>query len=242
MKIKMYSDPILYDCCTKHKVDDIPFYLNWAKKFDGTILEIGSGTGRIAAPLLGEGYSYSGLDLSSVFVDYSSKKYSNGNFIYGDMRNFSLSQKFDLIILPFNSFLHLLTEKDMKSCLHSIKKHLSENGFFILDIFVPDPEFLYRDPIKKYKEMKIIHPTKGKIIIWQTSYFDEQDEINHIHWYFEGENIRVGEYEFDMRMIYPDTIDRVLTESGFSIEEKWGDYNGEKLNIDSALQLYLCSI
>jgi len=242
MKIQMYSNPIFYDLCTKNKKDDIPFYLYWANYCKGKVLEIASGTGRIAEPLINSGYNYTGLDLSPTFILQSQKKYSKGNFICGDMRNFSLDQQFDLIILPFNSFLHLLIEKDMKSCLNSIKKHLSMGGLFVLDIFIPDPEFLYRDPKKKYKEMTIYHPTEGKYTIWQVSQFDEQKEINHIHWFFENEsNNIIYEYEFDMRMIYPDTMDRVLIESGFIINEKKGDYNGELFDEESSLQLYICS-
>jgi len=242
MKIQMYSNPIFYDLCTKNKKDDIPFYLHWANHCKGKVLEIACGTGRIAEPLINSGYNYTGLDLSPTFIYQSQKKYSKGNFICGDMRNFSLDQQFDLIIFPFNSFLHLLIEKDMRSCLKSIKKHLSMDGLFVLDIFIPDPEFLYRDPKKKYKEMTIDHPTEGKYTIWQVSQFDEQKEINHIHWFFENErNNIIYEYEFDMRMIYPDTMDRVLIESGFIINEKKGDYNGELFDEDSPLQLYICS-
>ena len=242
MKIQMYSNPIFYDLCTKNKKDDIPFYLHWAKHCKGKVLEIACGTGRIAEPLINSGYNYTGLDLSPTFIYQSQKKYSKGNFICGDMRNFSLDLQFDLIIFPFNSFLHLLIEKDMRSCLKSIKKHLSRDGLFVLDIFIPDPEFLYRDPKKKYKEMTIDHPIEGKYTIWQVSQFDEQKEINHIHWFFENErNNIIYEYEFDMRMIYPDTMDRVLIESGFIINEKKGDYNGELFDENSSLQLYICS-
>tara|TARA_B110000438_G_scaffold82283_1_gene82073 strand:- start:4162 stop:4896 length:735 start_codon:yes stop_codon:yes gene_type:complete len=242
MKIQMYSNPIFYDLCTKNKKDDIPFYLYWANNCKGNILEIASGTGRIAEPLINCGYNYTGLDLSSTFIGYTQKKYSQENFICGDMRNFSLGQQFDLIILPFNSFLHLLNEKDMKSCLKSIKKHLSNDGLFILDIFTPDPEFIYRDSIKKYKEMIIHHPSEGKYTIWQTSEFDEQKEILYINWFFENvKKIIKYEYEFAMSIIYPDTMDRILTEVGFIINEKKGDYNGELFDENSLLQLYICS-
>ena len=130
----------------------------------------------------------------------------------------------------------------MKSCLESIKKHLSSNGSFILDIFTPDPEFIYREPTKKYKEMIIDHPSEGKYTIWQTSKFDQQKEICSINWYFENtkKNI-VYEYQFVMNIIYPDTMDRVLTDAGFTINEKKGDYNGDPFDEESLLQLYICS-
>lgn len=214
----MYNNPALYDAYTQHKIDDLPFYEHWASETNGSILELACGTGRVAEPLLEIGYNYTGLDLSPVFINHCKSKFSGeGNFISGNMGNFNLDQKFDLIFIPFNSFLHLFTEDEMNRCLNSVHNHLSENGKFLLDIFVPAPEFLYRDPNKKYEEMLIIHPGGGDCTVWQKNQFDEDSEINHIHWFFDrGDDGPMDEYEFDMRMIYPDTIDRLLTESGFN--------------------------
>ncbi|MBT3479664.1 MAG: class I SAM-dependent methyltransferase [Candidatus Marinimicrobia bacterium] len=242
MKIQMYNNPALYNACTNHKIDDIPFYQYWAKEANGSILELACGTGRVAKPLLDKGYNYTGLDLSPVFIDHCKSKYPNGQFITSDMRDFNLGQKFDLISIPFNSFLHLYTEDEMNRCLKSAQNHLAKNGQFLLDIFVPDPEFLYRDPNKRYEEMTITHPQGGECIIWQKNQYDEDTEINHIHWFFDrGNGGPQDEDEFDMRMIYPDTMDRLLTDSGFTIEEKWGDYDGEAFDETSLLQLYICS-
>ena len=65
------------------------------------------------------------------------------------MRDFKLNKFFDLIIIPFNSLLHLLTNNEISDCFASVLSHLSDDGYFILDIFVPDPELLYRNPNKK---------------------------------------------------------------------------------------------
>ena len=238
----MYNNPALYDACTAHKIDDIPFYEHWAKQTNGPILELACGTGRIAKHLIESGFNYTGLDLSSVFIDYCRSNFPNGKFTTGDMCDFNLGQKFDLIFIPFNSFLHLYKEEEMTQCLKSIQNHLSDNGKFLLDIFVPNPEFLYRDPDKKYEEMTIIHPNGGECTVWQKNQYKEETEINHIHWFFNrGNSEPMDEYDFDMRMIYPDTMDRVLSDSDFTIDEKWGDYDGEPFNETSLLQLYICS-
>ena len=238
----MYNNPDLYDACTKHKIDDIPFYQYWANKTNGSILELACGTGRVANLLIDKGYNYTGLDLSPIFIAHCQSNYPQGKFITGDMRDFNLGQKFDLIFIPFNSFLHFYTEDEMNLCLKSIQDHLSENGKLFIDIFVPDPEFLYRDPNKKYEEMTITHPEGVECTVWQKNQYDEDTEINHIHWFFDrSDDGEHDEYEFDMRMIYPDTMDRLLHESGFTIEEKWGDYDGEAFDETSLLQLYICS-
>ncbi|MFQ6673376.1 MAG: hypothetical protein ACE5GH_01170 [Fidelibacterota bacterium] len=47
-------------------------------------------------------------------------------------------------------------------------------------------------------------------------------------------------YEFNMRMYCPDTMDRLLTDAGPVIEEKFGDYEGGPLGGSSEKQIYVC--
>ena len=43
-----------------------------------------------------------------------------------------------------------------------------------------------------------------------------------------------------MHMIFPDTMDRLLTEAGFAINDKYGDYDKTLLGPESHLQIYFC--
>ena len=101
----------------------------------------------------------------------------------------------------------------------------------------------FQNPSESISEIsQVIHQKSLNIKETQKNQFEEDTEINHIHWYFDREDGgSVDEYEFDMRMIYPDTMDRVLSDSDFTIDEKWGDYDGEPFDETSLLQLYICS-
>jgi len=243
MLINVYEDPELYDAIYGHKKDDFSFYEYWVKKSGPNLLELACGTGRLAAPLIQAGYNYTGLDLSSEFITRCRDKFpDNSTFKTGDMRNFDLNRKFDLIFIGFNSFLHLETEIQALECLRSVRRHLAPGGRFLLDIFVPQADFLYRDK-KRYRVKPINHPRFGKCVIYERNNYDEVTEINHIQWFFEDEEDSEREqYKFDMRMYFPDTIDKILNNSGFYIEEKWGDFNGLPFDINSQLQLYICTI
>lgn len=243
MKIDVYKQPELYEAIYGHKTDDIPFYLYWAEKSGNSVLELACGTGRLADPLISRGYQYTGLDLSSEYIDWCKNKFSEkGNFNLGDMRDFNLGHRFDLVFVGFNSFLHLLTEKDASRCLESVYSHLAEEGRFLIDIFIPDPDYLYRDEKKLYPVQTIKHPEGGDCLIREKTHFDQTSEINHIHWHFNRENkSEVDEYPFSMRMYYPDTMDRLLADAGFVIQEKWGDYDDSTFDEFSLLQLYICS-
>ena len=111
-------------------------------------MELACGTGRLANSLVRDGADYTGLELSPDFAELAQNKldaYRNTpTIVTGDMRNFQINKAFDLIFIGFNSFLHLLTDKDAISFFSSVKKHMHENSRFLIDIFIPNPLFLYR--------------------------------------------------------------------------------------------------
>ena len=111
-------------------------------------MELACGTGRLANSLVRDGADYTGLELSPDFADLAKKKlnqYCNTpTIVMGDMRNFQLNKTYDLVFIGFNSFLHLLTDKDAASFFTCIKNHMHKNSRFLIDIYIPNPLFLYR--------------------------------------------------------------------------------------------------
>ena len=51
-----------------------------------------------------------------------------------------------------------------------------------------------------------------------------------------------NKFSFDMKIYYPDTMNRILIDSGFDIIKLWGDYNKANFNEESTLQIYQCQI
>ena len=142
----IYLNPDLYDALHQDIETDKNVITHYAKKCNGSVLEIASGTGRLSKYILDLGLQYTGIDNSQAFLDVSIENLgSRGTFLLRDMRDFHLNQKFDFIFIGFNSFLHNLTDKDAVSWLTSIKTHLNDGGLFLLSIFQPDHSFLYRD-------------------------------------------------------------------------------------------------
>jgi len=240
----IYSDGELYDAAHWWKTNDIEFIADFADEFGGPVLELAAGTGRLASTILERGHTYTGIELSRNFVKCAKTKSerfkSKANFIEGDIRNFDLGEQFQFIFIGFNSILHLLTNNDIKSFLKCVHSHLTDSGTFLIDLFVPDPFFLYRDK-QKYYVMDFDDPNGDHCIVSETNDYDNESQVNHIHWYFntDGKN-EPDEYRFDMHIIFPDTMDRLLSEAGFAIKEKYGDYDKTSFGPESNLQIYLC--
>ncbi len=239
----IYTDPELYDRAHWWKINDLDFITAYADEIGGPILELGAGTGRLSRPILKNGHTYTGIDSSPAFVQYAQEKFSGfaakATFLTGDMRDFSLDRTYQFIFIGFNSIFHLLSEKEVRSCFQCVYNHLHADGSFIIDAFIPDPLFLYRDK-QKYYVMEFDYPDGSHCIVSETNDYDEQTQINHIKWFFNVANREIEEFSFDMQMIFPDSMDRLLTKSGFVVKNKYGNYDRTPLSQESQLQIYVC--
>ena len=150
-----------------------------------SVLELACGTGRLGAIFLRDGSDYTGIDNNPSFVKSAKKKLNS----YGarvsikkfDMRSFNLDKKYDLILIGFNSFLHLLTDKDATDCLNCVKNHMHKNSRFVIDIYVPNPLFLYRPeevrfPVLEYTNSK----TNNRVYVQESNIYDSKSEIKAI--------------------------------------------------------------
>ena len=127
-------------------VEDIPLYEEYAKAADGLVLECGVGTGRVAIPLAKAGVSVVGIDSNERMLAIAREKLAKEppnvqqrvKLMKADMRNFKLEERFSLCIIPFSTFLHMLTVEDQEATLKAIHRHLLPKGLLIISIFNPD--------------------------------------------------------------------------------------------------------
>ena len=159
------------------------------------------------------------------------------------MCNFKLNQTYDLIFIGFNSFLHLLTDTEVISFLDCVKKHMNNNSRFIIDIFVPNPLFLYRPEGVRFNVLEYIDSkSKNTIVVEESNEYDFETEVNKITWYFSSNETKDFDKKyFSMRMFFPSKMNQMLIEAGFTILHQWGDYYRTPLGEGSKLQIYdLC--
>ena len=237
----IYLNPNLYDALHNDIGTDENVIKYYAKKCNGPVLEIACGTGRLSKYIIDLGLPYTGIDNSKPFLNISVQKFGkNGTFLYDDMQDFKLAKKFDFIFIGFNSFLHNLTDKDALNCLRCVREHLASDGIFLLSIFLPDPEFLYRD--EYLYEARTFFNYKGKKCrVLEKNSYDNETQINSLTWQLEINGKLSDEtYSFKQRMFYPHKMHLLFQESGFSVQEKFGDWDMNPLNEESPLQIYIC--
>ena len=241
----IYDSGTLYDDIHWWKKNDMAF---WEKVISEnnpkSVLELACGTGRLTNLFIRENIHYTGIDIVSDFIQTANAKIKHhphtATFIKGDIKKFDLNKKFDLIFIAFNSFLHLLTNNDIINCLSQVKNHMHKDSHFIIDIFIPNPLFLYKPKNYKSLVLEFIDSNANKrVYVNEINNYDPETDINKITWFFSTKD--KTDYDtrsFSMRMLFPSTINQILIEQGFKICNQWGDYDKSQLSEDSKLQIY----
>ena len=117
------------------------------------------------------------------------------------------------------------------------------NSKLYIDIFVPSPLFLYRPNDVAVPVLEFFDTLEKKVTyIDEIIDYDKKKEIISITWLYKCKKQYFADFKFKMKMYYPDEMINLLTENNFSIKNIWGDYDKNKFNEDSNLQLYECEL
>jgi SAM-dependent methyltransferase len=108
-----YADPELYDLENQDFEPDGLFFLHFARKLNGTVLELGCGTGRVTIPLAQNNLNITGLDVVPAMIERAKQKRviykSNGSSMIFDTFN---SNRLSAIFETGSVFQHLLCRVD----------------------------------------------------------------------------------------------------------------------------------
>ena len=242
MSIDFYQDARRYDLfegefATKNFLD---FYVRQIERYGEPVLELACGSGRLTIPLKEKGFNIRGLDISQEMLNLAKEKAKRRNIeldlVKGDMTDFDLNEKFKLIFVPAQSLSHLYSVSEIEKCFACVKKHLTDDGGFLIELFNPSLEILRQKPDKIYPQGNI-----GNIAVDSKSSYDSATQIKHIELIFrEGNGKPDPTLTFKMRQFFPQEIDALLKYNGFRIEQKFGDHLENEFDTDSQKQLIIC--
>lgn len=252
-KNKYIETANLYDYDARNTAkDDIPFYIEYAKKVTGDILELGCGTGRLTIPLAKENFKIYGLDLSEPMLGVIRSKIEslpveikkNIKITHQNMASFKLDNKFGMIFIPFRTFQSLTSNEEQISCLKAVYDHLNDDGIFIVDVFKPkgkiDRSWINKNEVKNWETVD----TANNLKIVRKEIRDEIDVENQIIYpvliyYVTDNNGTTKKYteKLSLKYYYEDQIKELLRSNGFEIIEEFGYYN--KIPISNGSEIIL---
>ncbi len=98
-----------------------------------SVLELGCGTGSLLARLDTDAEVW-GLDRSPAMLALAAAKVPWARLVEGDMADFSLGRRFDVVLCVFDSLNHLLAVGRWVSLLEAAHAHLDEGGLLAFDV------------------------------------------------------------------------------------------------------------
>ena len=239
-------DAAIYDGLNTF-LDDWEFYKKWLPQDkEARILELCCGTGRLTIPIAKEGYNITGVDYTASMLNQAIAKANEEqlsiDFVQGDIRALDLGKKFDFIFIPFNSIHHLYKNEDLFKVLKIVKKHLQENGVFLLDCFNPNIRYIVHGEKKKETITEYTTDDGRKVMIKQMMHYENATQINRIKWHYYINDMFHSIQDLDMRMYFPQELDFYLECSGFNIIHKFGSFDEDDFCNDSEKQIYVLSL
>ena len=122
-----FDDGDVYDLVGNSIPYGLDFYLAQARQANGPVLDIACGTGRILLPCMQAGVDIEGLDLFEPMLKTLRAKAEtlslSPRLHQSDMSDFSLPRRYALAMIPFNAFIHNMTQTAKISCLQRCREH-----------------------------------------------------------------------------------------------------------------------
>ena len=126
--------------------EDVPFYVEEARRAGAPVVELGVGTGRIAVPIAAEGLQVIGVDSSPGMLEVCRERAELagvGDLLdlrLGDLREPPVEERVPLVICPFRSYLHLRSRTDRLRALEAARDLLVPGGKLVFDVFAPSAD------------------------------------------------------------------------------------------------------
>jgi SAM-dependent methyltransferase len=234
------------------RTEDIPFYLRLAREHagpGGSVLEVAAGEGRVALPMLREGFRVTALDSSADMLETLRLRAAAEDdvtrerleTVRQDMRKFQLDRLYRLIYLPFNSLLVMAQPHERYSLLTRVREHLAPSGAFAFDVFTPDPELMHDEPewavdLEHEAEDPLGEGTVHVLRERQRA-FDFGKQVMHVDWRTavrrNGEMVATWETQMDLAYIFPRELELLLERQGFRIKNRYGGPGREPYEPDA---------
>lgn len=234
-----FEDGELYDLVGGEMPYGLDFYVALAREADGPVLDVACGTGRILLPCLQAEIDIEGLDLYEPMLQRLREKAAESGLSprlhQGDMSTFSLDREYALVMIPFNAFIHNMTQDAQVSCLERCRQHLRPGGLLAFDTFFPSLEIIGAEQNTRVLEGELPHPETGlPMRMYDTRSFDRvaqiQNSINELELLdAEGNITQTHRSATSGRYIFKQEMELLLRVAGF---RRWwvaGDFDGRPL-------------
>lgn len=233
---------------------DVEFYIDLCRSAEGRVLELGCGTGRVLIPAAEAGATIVGLDVSPNMLARCrdalgarpEKTQQRVSLVQATMTDFRLDGEFELVIIPFRPFQHLIGVDDQMACLKHVHSHLRTGGRLAFDVFQVNLDMI-TDPgiFEEREDMAEFKLADGRRLRRcdrhaATHRSEQYNEIEIIYYLTgtDGETQRLV-HAFPMRYFFRYEIEHMLARCGFRVVDVFGNFDRSALDDKSPEMIFI---
>jgi SAM-dependent methyltransferase len=234
-----------YDADYREYMDDVDLILTLAAETGDPILELGCGTGRLLAPLVVQGHTVTGIDISSALLAVAREKLAQLDYaskvqlVQADMRSYDLPrQDFGFAFCTSNTLMHLTRAEHQLQALRNTYRHLRRGATLLLDFFNPDVFRLAQiDGMQEFADRWVDETTGAQVIKWVVRTVDWAQQLQETVFIYEETlpdgGSRRTTCPFTLRFLWRHEAELMLQAAGFAVEHVWGDFEGDEYDAAS---------
>jgi SAM-dependent methyltransferase len=182
----------------------------------------------VALPLRDRGVAVQGVDASPRMVERLRAKPGGAEIpvVLSDFAEFDLATRFNLVYVPFNTFFGLLSQEAQVQCFATVARHLTEDGVFLMEVFVPDLGRFDRG------QRVSVNRIESDGLVLDTAVHnpvDQRVDSQHISFTEAGPRF----YPVQIRYAFPPELDLMARLAGLSLRERWSGWNREPFSKES---------
>ena len=198
----------------------------------GPALELAIGTGRIALPLQAKGVEVHGIDASEGMVAKLREKPGGADVpvTMGNFADVAVESRYPLIYIPFNTLFGLPSQDEQVRCFRNVADHLTDEGVFVVEGFVPD--------MARFDRGQRVDTTRVELdeshITFAVHDPVEQRVTTNIVVIKKG---TIEQYPVQIRYAYPAELDLMAELAALRLRERWGGWSREPFTAASQLHV-----
>ena len=196
----------------------------------GPALELAIGTGRIALPLSAQGIRVNGIDFSSAMVAKLRAKPGGARIAItmGNFADVAVKGTYRLIYLVFNTLSNLLSQDEQVRCFENVADHLTDDGCFVVETFVP--AFLHRLRDNQYVDAEAIRVNEVRLDVLRHDTAKQMIEESHVS--LSSTGIRLNPVV--QRYAWPSELDLMARIAGLRLKQRWASWSREQFKSTSS--------
>jgi SAM-dependent methyltransferase len=218
---------------------ELPLLREFLQNHPGRSLEIGCGSGRLLAPLIKDGFTVEGLELSAEMLDLCRKNHPSVTAVLhqGNMNEWQTDRKYQSIMIPAFS---LQLSPDPPATLRHMASLLETGGALYFSTFTPLAEMIGELPENEWYADHFCPMTEANIATVHTRH-----EINcnaqilkreHHYQILDREGRTLAEHHSEqyIRWYTRQQWKKHLVDAGFEIEKQIPDFKPKRQSLAQA--------